>query len=229
MAAFLQDRKRSLLCIATDQIEDHIDLLTQNLLEQRLSIIDHPAGSDGLEVRLIVAACRGNNSGTGMRCQLHGITAHCASSAASRVALYPVDARGMTVEPTLPRLARLADDTGGRVTQRTNDLAFGYERARQDLRRVVYAEGEDERVLRAVQQVADELGAPVDRLYAWRRKYAARPGADTGAPQTPEEKDAEIRRLRAELVRMQEREIVLKKSLGILSETPESGMPRSKP
>jgi hypothetical protein len=47
-------------------------------------------------------------------------------------------------------------------------------------------------------------------------------------PQTPEEKDAEIRQLRAELSRMREREIVLKKSLGILSETPESGMPGSK-
>jgi transposase-like protein len=81
---------------------------------------------------------------------------------------------------------------------------------------------------RTVQQVADELGLPVDRLYEWRRKYAARPGVEAGAPQTHEEKDAEIRRLRAELVRMQEREIVLKKSLGILSETPESGMPRSK-
>jgi malate dehydrogenase (oxaloacetate-decarboxylating)(NADP+) len=37
-----------------------------------------------------------------------------------------------------------------------------FERARQDLRRVVYAEGEDERVLRAVQQVIDErLAEPI--------------------------------------------------------------------
>ena len=36
----------------------------------------------------------------------------------------------------------------------------------------------------------------------------------------------EIGRLRAEVIRMREREVVLKKSLGILSETPESGMPR---
>jgi hypothetical protein len=41
-----------------------------------------------------------------------------------------------------------------------------------------------------------------------------------------EEKDAEIRRLRAELVRMREREIVLKKLLGVLSETPDSGIAR---
>jgi pimeloyl-ACP methyl ester carboxylesterase len=57
-AAFLQDEERSLLCIATDQVEDHIDLLSQKLLELRLSIIDNPAGSDGVEVRLIAAACR---------------------------------------------------------------------------------------------------------------------------------------------------------------------------
>lgn len=81
---------------------------------------------------------------------------------------------------------------------------------------------------RRVRAVAEELGVPVDRLYEWRRLYAPRPGAPALGPQTPEEKDAEIRRLREELVRMQEREIILKKSLGILSETPESGMPRSK-
>src|SRR5947208_14911165 len=73
MATFLQDEERPLLCIATDQVEDHIDLLSQNLLELRLSIIDNPAGSDRVEVRFIVAACRGNNGGTGMRCQLHRI------------------------------------------------------------------------------------------------------------------------------------------------------------
>lgn len=81
---------------------------------------------------------------------------------------------------------------------------------------------------RTVRAVAEELGIPVDRLYEWRRLYVPRVGAAAPGPQTPEEKDAEIRRLREELVRMQEREIILKKSLGILSETPESGMPRSK-
>ena len=56
----------------------------------------------------------------------------------------------------------------------------------------------------------------------------ARPGADTGAPRTLEEAIAEITRLRTELGRMHERENVLKKSLGILSETPGSGLPRSR-
>src|SRR2546425_11434475 len=78
VAAFLQDEERPLLGIATDQVEDHIDLLSQNLLELRRSIIDNPAGSDGVEVRLIVAACGGNDGGTGLRCQLHRIGAHSA-------------------------------------------------------------------------------------------------------------------------------------------------------
>src|SRR6266478_5926492 len=80
MATFLQDEERPLLCIATDQLQDHIDLLSQNLLELRLSIIDNPAGSDGGEVCLIVAACRGNDDGAGMRCQLHRIGAHSAGA-----------------------------------------------------------------------------------------------------------------------------------------------------
>lgn len=81
---------------------------------------------------------------------------------------------------------------------------------------------------RSVRQVADELGVNESMLYDWRRKYAPRPGASTGAPQNLDEATREIERLRAELVCMQEREIVLKKSLGILSETPGSGMPRSR-
>jgi transposase len=81
---------------------------------------------------------------------------------------------------------------------------------------------------RSVTQVACELGVAESMLYDWRRKYAARPGATTGAPQSLEEATQEIARLRHEVVRLQEREIILKKSLGILSETPGSGMPGSK-
>src|SRR5258706_15960654 len=90
-----------LLCIATDQVEDHIDLLSQNLLELRLSIVDNPAGSDGVEVRLIVAACRGNDGGTGMRCQLHCIGAHSAGTTMDqdRLSLFQVTVR----EDSLPR------------------------------------------------------------------------------------------------------------------------------
>src|SRR5258706_1707235 len=76
LATFLQDEERPLLCVATDQVEDHIDFLSQNLLELLLSIIDNPAGSEGVEVRLIATACRGDDGGAGMRCQLHRIGAH---------------------------------------------------------------------------------------------------------------------------------------------------------
>jgi hypothetical protein len=42
-----------------------------------------------------------------------------------------------------------------------------------------------------------------------------------------EQAHREIARLRGEVVRLQEREMILKKSLGILSEPPRSGMPKS--
>ena len=81
---------------------------------------------------------------------------------------------------------------------------------------------------RTVKTVAKELGIPAWQLYEWRKIYAPRPGEGGPDPKTLEEAGKEISRLRAEVIRMREREVVLKKSLGILSETPESGMPRSK-
>src|SRR5260221_9753569 len=92
MAAFPQDDERPLLCIAPDQVEDHIDLLSQNLLELSLSIIDYPARSDGVEVCLIVAACRGNDGGAGIRCQLNRIGAHSARTSMDqdRLSLFQV-------------------------------------------------------------------------------------------------------------------------------------------
>jgi transposase-like protein len=81
---------------------------------------------------------------------------------------------------------------------------------------------------RTVKEVARELGLPAWQLYDWRKLYAPRPGGFGAKPQTLEDAQDEVVRLRAEVVRLREREIVLKKSLGILSETPASGMPRSK-
>src|SRR4051812_13627541 len=81
MAAFLQDEEGPLLCVATDQVEDHIDLFSQNLFELLLSIVDDSAGSEGGEVRRIAAACRGNDDGAGMGRQLHCIAAHAAGTA----------------------------------------------------------------------------------------------------------------------------------------------------
>jgi transposase len=80
---------------------------------------------------------------------------------------------------------------------------------------------------RRVTEVARELGVPESMLYAWRRLYAPRPAGSGERPRTLEEAEAENSRLRAEIVRMQEREVVLKKSLGILSETPGRGLPKS--
>ena len=80
---------------------------------------------------------------------------------------------------------------------------------------------------RTICSIAQELGVSEWTLYRWRQQYAPRPGAGAPAANLPEDKDREIARLRAEIVRMQEREIVLKKSLGILSETPGRGLPRS--
>src|SRR6266446_5719680 len=92
MATFLQDEERPLLCVATDQVEDHIDLLSQNLLELRLAVIDNLGGSDGVEVCLIVAACGDNDGGTGMRRQLHRIGTHCAGTSMDqdRLSLFQV-------------------------------------------------------------------------------------------------------------------------------------------
>jgi len=81
---------------------------------------------------------------------------------------------------------------------------------------------------RSVRAIAKELGVTDSMLHEWRRLYAPRPGVDGGAPATLESAQQEIARLRGELVRMHERETVLKKSLGILSEAPRSGMPESR-
>ena len=81
---------------------------------------------------------------------------------------------------------------------------------------------------RTTKAIAQELGVGESQLYAWRKRYAPRPGHDGGQPQSLEQAQQEVARLRGELVRMQEREVILKKSLGILSEPPASGVPKSK-
>lgn len=81
---------------------------------------------------------------------------------------------------------------------------------------------------RTAKAVAKELGIPTWSLYEWRRQYGTRVGTSRPAPRTLEEAEEEIADLRAELIGMRERETALKKSLGILSETPGRGMPRSR-
>jgi transposase-like protein len=77
---------------------------------------------------------------------------------------------------------------------------------------------------RTIGAIARDLGVSDSMLHAWRTRYAA---SSSPAPQSLEQAQQEIARLRGELVRMQERELVLKKSLGILSEPPASGSPKS--
>lgn len=80
---------------------------------------------------------------------------------------------------------------------------------------------------RTVKSVAKELGVSLARLYEWRKDYGPKPSGQgsTAAARTMEQVEAENRRLREEVFRLREREAVLKKSLGILSETPGRGMP----
>jgi transposase-like protein len=78
--------------------------------------------------------------------------------------------------------------------------------------------------------VAAELGIRAPLLYRWTRqlRLSAQQG---GQPElvTPqvEQLQAEIRRLTEENAKLLEQREVLKKSLGILSEMPPRGMPKS--
>ena len=82
---------------------------------------------------------------------------------------------------------------------------------------------------RSANQVAAELGIRPPLLYRWAR--AEREPNDTKAEGRPgrrvEALEAEIQRLREENAKLLEQREVLKKSLGILSELPPRGMPKS--
>ena len=85
---------------------------------------------------------------------------------------------------------------------------------------------------RSASKVAAELGIRPPLLYRWARHERA-PASSSAPPgqkrlRTVEELEAENRRLREEDAKLLEQREVLKKSLGILSEVPQSGMPGSK-
>jgi len=84
---------------------------------------------------------------------------------------------------------------------------------------------------RSAAKVATELGIRPPLLYRWARlaREPDMPKAGHRPRRSVEELEAEIRRLRAENAKLLEQREVLKKSLGILSEVPPSGMPGSKP
>jgi transposase len=80
---------------------------------------------------------------------------------------------------------------------------------------------------RSAAKVAAELGIRPPLLYRWSH-LEREPGATKNEPKlkrSVEQLEAEIARLRAENAKLLEQREVLKKSLGILSEVPLSGMP----
>ena len=88
-----------------------------------------------------------------------------------------------------------------------------------------------ERGDRTIGEVARELGLTGDTLYRWRQDYgvaARQAAAPPSPPRSVTELERENRELRAKLADMEVREGILKKSLGILSEAPGSGMPKWK-
>jgi len=87
---------------------------------------------------------------------------------------------------------------------------------------------------RSATAVAAELGIRRPLLYRWAA--AQRRATDTPQPSAPAravrslaELEAEIGRLREENDKLLEQREILKKSLGIFSELPPRGMPKSKP
>lgn len=82
---------------------------------------------------------------------------------------------------------------------------------------------------RSAAKVAAELGIRPPLLYRWARTERSPSVSPPGRQRlrSVEELEAEIRRLREENTKLLEQREVLKKSLGILSEVPPRGMPRS--
>jgi len=82
---------------------------------------------------------------------------------------------------------------------------------------------------RSAAKVAAELGIRPELLYKWSTEARqTQAGHAARGARSVEELEAEIRRLRDENAKLLEQREVLKKSLGILSETPPRGMPGSK-
>jgi len=85
---------------------------------------------------------------------------------------------------------------------------------------------------RSAATVAAELGIRAPLLYRWARQLrlaAQQGGQPEPRPAQVAQLQAEIRRLSEENAKLLEQREVLKKSLGILSEAPPRGMPKSKP
>lgn len=81
---------------------------------------------------------------------------------------------------------------------------------------------------RTASEIGAQLGIERGLLYRWERQLKAVTSRGATAASTPEQLAEENAALRAEVARLTEQRDILKKSLGILSEPPLRGMPKSK-
>ena len=73
---------------------------------------------------------------------------------------------------------------------------------------------------KTAEQVAREFGVKVWNVRDWRRRYGpTHKPVDAPLPETPEELKRELQQLRKELARVTTQRDILKKTMGILSET----------
>ena len=80
---------------------------------------------------------------------------------------------------------------------------------------------------RTATEVARELGFESQRLYAWKERFAPpTPGGEGGggAKRSAEQLETENSNLRREVEYLRQQRDILKKTLGILSETPASAL-----
>ncbi len=82
---------------------------------------------------------------------------------------------------------------------------------------------------RTAREIAGDLGIKTDRLYSWAVECRPPGGEGAGAPPNADQLQRENALLREENERLREQRDILKKSLGILTEPPLRGMPRSRP
>lgn len=82
---------------------------------------------------------------------------------------------------------------------------------------------------RSAPEIAAQLGLKPQRLYDWASEQRPPGGEGAAAPRSTEELARENAALREEVAQLREQREILKKSLGILSETPRRSMPKSNP
>jgi transposase len=83
---------------------------------------------------------------------------------------------------------------------------------------------------RSAAKIGAELGIRPALIFRWAKAQRDRKAGQAARPaRSLEQIEAENARLREEVAKLTEQREILKKSLGILSETPRRGMPGSKP